>query len=254
VNLAAARLSFVGSLSDHAVIERELARVHLSPGPFVTMLVADATGAVVTASILDSRGVSHQVHSAMGSATANISGGRWPAGSPIFPTHFRDAASGRTLLFAISAPIFGSDGRVIGVVEGSCKVSSLDRQFLSSPYGDGSQLLLTDSHQRVIAGRDFGYQPLLPIADTPLGAFLRQSEAQEPARFVAESDGEPTVFLSVSLPVPNTGWQVTVLRPWSKIMAPIATGYATLIAAALVAGGFAGGLDRGVAPRTPPGV
>lgn len=235
VSAAAARQSYLVTLAPDANVAKELAAAHAKAANFISMLVADRSGTVIAASIRGESGAIQTANSQQSVADREYFSIPLQTGSGYISDVFQGRGFGRDILFAISAPVINFAGDRTGIVEGSCKVSTLDPLLRLDSPGDSWRVLLTDRKQRVLIGTDFEYPALTPLAGTPLANFIRTPAAAKPGRYTADIQDERISFLSVSVPVPRAGWTVTVQRKWGDILAPITGVYLALIAVALIA-------------------
>ena len=235
VENVAARLSKFDELNDESAITAALRAVHGPKTNFITMLAADSRGKVVTASVRNANG---DTESTRGSSFVND---REYFTTPLATSTtfisnvFQGRGLGRDILFAISSPVTSDSGVAIGIVEGSCKVSTLESLLRVEAPSDAWRVLLTDRRQRVIAANGFSFQPLASTAGTSLGDLISQKSARSPAKFTADDDGDRVNFLSVTVPVPRAGWSITVQRKWADILSPIIMGYLALLFVATIA-------------------
>jgi signal transduction histidine kinase len=235
VSAAAARQSYLGTLAPDLRVANELTAAHNKAANFVTMLVADRSGTVIAASIRGESGALQPGSSQRSIADREYFSIPLQTGSSYISDVFQGRGFGRDILFAISAPVINFAGDRTGIVEGSCKVSTLASLLRLESPGDSWRVLLTDRKQKVLIGTDFEYAPLTPLAGTSLGNFIRTPTAEKASRYTADIRDERISFLSVSVPVPRAGWTITVQRKWGDILAPITGVYLALIAVALMA-------------------
>jgi signal transduction histidine kinase/DNA-binding response OmpR family regulator len=194
-------------------------------GGFLTMLAADARGAIVAASSPDAQ-----------PAGLREDPIRSVADRPYFQeaaagkqNYISDVFLGRGLgqdpIVAISTPVTGTRGRFLGIVEGSLDLRRFQQfeRIYSSDKGSG--IALVDHHNRVIyASSQLPCQVLDDLTGTPFLASLRNDSGAPEQKLVA-----------ASARVDSTGWTVYIERPLSLIQQPIETYYLRTLIWLLVA-------------------
>lgn len=235
VSTAAARESYLAKMEQGNRVAADLKVAHAQAPNFITMLVADTSGAVIAISTRGEAGGPQPVAGVRSIADREYFSVPLSTGSLYISDVFQGRGLGQDILFAISAPVINQAGDRTGLIEGSWQVSTLDPLVRINASGDAWRVLLTDRKLKVISGTDFDYAPLMPLAGTAIGDQIRSADAGKPTRFTAEIGGERFSFLSVSVIVPRTGWTITVQRKWGDILSPITRGFLTFIAVALLA-------------------
>lgn len=242
ISTAAARQSHLAKIGPGSRMAADLKVAHAQAPNFITMLAADASGAVIATSIRGEAGTPPPVVGVRSIADREYFSVPLSTGSVYISDVFQGRGIGRDILFAISAPVINHAGDRTGIIEGSWQVSTLDPLVRVNAPGNAWRVLLTDHKLKVISGTDFGYAALTPLAGTPIGDLITTAQAGKPARCTAEIGGERFSYLSVSVAVPRAGWTITVQRKWGDILSPITTGYLAFIAvgllAAMIAVGF----------------
>ncbi len=235
VSTTAARQSYLAKMERNDRVAADLKVAHTQAPHFITMLAADASGAVIAASIRGETGGAQLDAGVRSIADREYFSVPLSTGSAYISDVFRGRGFGQDILFAVSAPVISRAGDRIGIIEGSWQASMLDPLVRVKASGNAWRVLLTDRKLKVISGTDLDYAPLTPLAGTAVGDLISAPNAGSPTRYTAEIGGARVSFLSVSVTVPRAGWTITVQRKWGDILSPITTGYLALIAVALLA-------------------
>lgn len=206
-----------------------LQKFHRSYAQFGTMLFASATGEVEY-SVGTLQGRSVEQTRGVGFSVADREYFQVPMGTGrVFLSNgFKGRALGSDLIFAISAPVLGREGRPGGVVEASV--------LLQGPHG-GRPSLVRDWSERQFAVIDGNGRVIL----TNSGESFRPLEnlrirfnltAHGPGNIQPElvecvlRDGHPPeVVLRSSVPVPGQRWRVVVDLPLREVLRQAAEGY-----------------------------
>lgn len=244
VNTASARLSHLDKLGNNHDISIDLVQAHARTAVFVTMLVADYNGKVVAASRRDEKGV---IRSVDGISVIPIVDREYfsvpmKTGSPYFSDVFQGRGLGQDVLVALSTPVIDASGNRLGIVEGSCRVSTIDAIIAREGLDASWRVLVSDQKMKVISSVNFGRQAMSSLEGTALSDLVRSQTAAKPKRYTADIKGGRYSLLSVSVVVPRAGWTITVQRDWGEILLPIIRVYIAMLlvalATALVAVGF----------------
>jgi signal transduction histidine kinase len=232
----AARQADPSWFHDYRRLALELAQTQQRSNLFTTMLAADSAGRIVSVSPPQLWAQTAPTYffvtdrdyfiGAITSRQAYVSG------------IFRGRGFGSELLIAVSAPVIAHDGSNMGIVEGSMKVSSLAQLVRSLTPDDKWRILLSDKRSRVIASHGFDLRPLADLKASRLG-HLGNHASSTPARFTDDTAQGPTSYLSVSIPVPDTDWTITVQREWGDVLQPVIEAYLWMIVVGLVTAALA---------------
>ncbi len=166
VSAIAATVPFEGDLA--AALARDLRIQHPFYEGFLTMLAADASGQIVA---VDPALLQAPVG---GAAALNVADRPYFRGPMTSGRAFvSDALLGRGFgsdpIVAISAPVFGADGRPRGIVEGSLDLGRFRRVEEHFRSLSQATVIILDKQYRVVySSESLGYQPLRPFASDPL--------------------------------------------------------------------------------------
>jgi signal transduction histidine kinase/ActR/RegA family two-component response regulator len=227
-----------GSLSaapagDRATLRRRLDALHRTFPGFLTMLVADPTGALAATSPIT--GPAGTPVSSL--PTANVSDREYfiePLRTrlPYVSGVFVGRGFGSDLIVAISAPFFTESGAVAGIVEGSLDLSGLLRSLEPRLALDAAELVILDQRKRVVvahANTQLKPMDFAPDFDVARGRSTDRHFEQE------ANQGRHTVrYLGVARHSSAFGWTVLVRQPLNEVLRPIAKVYAWGAAAALL--------------------
>lgn len=208
----------------------ELDRAQKESGLVLSMLAADATGTVLArapSSRPDVQGLPPSV------ADREYFSTPMSTGRPFISDVFRGRRAGRDLLIAVSAPAVSHSGARLGVIEGSIAVRVFENLLHVNSGGHTWRAVLCDSHQQVIASDGLELPPLARLAKTPLGEFIAR-QSPTPSRFTVDFGDSRVSYLSLSVPVPDTAWTLTVQREWGDVLSPITNGYIWTLGVAFV--------------------
>ncbi|MDX1515184.1 MAG: diguanylate cyclase [Woeseiaceae bacterium] len=211
---------------------------------FLTMLKADASGNIVTATSnmtgflaavpdLEAHNVSDRPYFLEPMRT----------GQPFVSQVFQGRNLGSDPIVAISAPLRNADNRIVGIIEGSLNLKAFEHMQGQWATLDGAELILTDHADRVIfASASTGYDVLESVADRPLLAASAAAVPGSTFSFVRPAGYDGVRYLGVSVPTGN-GWTAHIQVPLDGIYAQIAADYRSAvvlgIAMLLVAFGLA---------------
>lgn len=195
---------------------------------FLTMLGADKTGRVLAASPSFAQGRGAMSVSDRGYFAIPMQTGR-----SFVSDVFQGRGFGTDLLVAISAPVISQSGERIGVIEGSIGVDALAGIIRAHAPDASWRWLLSDRQQRVVTTRGFDLPVLTLLASSPLGKAIERARTT-PGRFTDTVGGERVSYLTLSVPVPDTDWTLTLQREWADVLAPIAIAYGWAIAIASI--------------------
>lgn len=250
VTSTASSVSATGDFGSDSLTQ-SLLRYHDVYTDFLTMLSADSGGNIVA-------------------ATSNMTGVLAPAGeltddsvsdrdyfkqamatgSPYVSNVFQGRGFGSDPIIAVSAPLYDSNGRNIGIVEGSLNLHAFTRLDDQRPHVDASVLILADQNGRVIySSPEAGLEVLESIATGPLPLSAANAEANSHFTYVAESGLAPGRYLAVSSPT-AMGWAAYVRLPLNQVAQQMAGDYqvaaAMLLLAIVLSLLLAGGIVRRV--------
>ncbi len=211
-------------------IER-LERARAGSGPFVTLLMTDAHGAVVSSTVPAT--LARAPTGSLSVADREYFQAPMRTGEPYLSDVFRGRGFGQDLLVAASAPSITLDGRRLGIVEGSIPINEIADLLRRGLPAAGWRGVLTDRRHRVIAAHAWALAPLEPLADTRVGRLMKNSTA--PERYTDDLAKGRESFFSLSVPVPGTGWTLTLQRPWADVLRPVTDIYLIFVSVALVA-------------------
>jgi signal transduction histidine kinase len=233
----AARQAEPASFSADADLETELNRLHQRTGSLVTMLAANDSGQVIAvAPALANRVRATRVDDREYFTVP------MKTGLPHISGVFRGRGFGSDLLIAVSAPAISRTGNRLGVVEGSFKVNALAATMQRGLPSESLRALLADGQMHVIAHQGFEYLPLNNLKGTAIGNHIERLEKQ-PVRLTTDRQGDRVSYLSLTVPLPNLGWTLTIQREWRDVLRPIIVAHAwsllIAIATAVIASLFA---------------
>ena len=230
VQAVASRQTSSAWFADTTRMTAELDRAQKESGLLIAMLAANAGGTVLA------RAPSHQLDLAgLPASVGDREYFRAPmeTGRPFISDVFRGRRAGRHLLVAVSAPAVSHDGARIGVIEGSITVRVFENLLRLNSSGDTWRAVLCDRHQQIIASDGLDLPPLTRLATTPLGEFISR-QTPLPTRLTVDSGTSRVSYLSLSVPVPDTDWTLTVQREWGDVLSPIINGYIWTLGVAFV--------------------
>ena len=122
---------------------------------------------------------------------------------------------------AITAPILGKDGRMIGVLAGSLRLAHFEEFARNYRNLKSADILVLDRRNRVIYSNDASVHPALSAMD---GAPLVQAALRSPAAsFVFDETNakkRKTRYLASGAVCPLTNWRVLIEQPLSEIHRP----------------------------------
>lgn len=210
-------------------LNAELDKARESDGRFVTMLATDGEGRVTAASPAMARSFPAERGTGIKVADREYFTAPMQTGRPHVSGIFRGRGFGSDLLVAISAPVLARTGERLGVIEGSLTTARLAKLINDdTPYGTWRSIL-TDQHQRVVAARGFEHDPLTRLQDTALGRLIGKGQTA-PQRFTDDLAEGRVSFLSVTVPVIDSEWTLTVQRSWGDALQPVLYAYGLMLA------------------------
>jgi PAS domain S-box-containing protein len=246
--------TLAGELSDQAPAAGALDRVtlhHAGSTAFLTMLVTDAAGVVVSAS---SRVASAQPTAvAISQSVADREYFRIPATTGRL--HVTDGFQGRGLgvdpIVAVSAPYTSQAGVFGGVAQGALNLSVFGQWLARFVPESEASVVVLDRPGQVIASEGPDAPPLL--SDGRGLPWIGATELNATGRFVSGAEDAATrraTHVAVRRALEARGWQVHVRRSLRAMQAPIVPFYqltaAWLVAALIVATVLAGRIARGI--------
>ena len=179
---------------------------------FRTMIVTDARGTVTANAVnvgdtttsdptLDGQSVSDRPYYKEPMAT----------GKPYLSAAFRGRAAGNHPIIAMSAPLRGPGGEVIGIVEGSLNLDAFGRfDERLSGLPDGYLVVLDSRDQVIYAPLSTGVVQLSPVRQTPLASLAADAPEGSVTRY--RDPAGTSVFLT-SEAISNTRWRVLMIQP-----------------------------------------
>lgn len=222
--------------ADAPRLSAELRAVHLSSGAFVTMLAADANGTVFASA----RTGADAAPPVQPRPVADRDYFRVPmtGGKPYVSGIFRGRSFGHDLIIAVSSPVVSHAQQRLGIIEGSLRASDLT-SFLKHKHSVGSsRAFLSDAALVVIAATTADYAPTTQLAGTNLGRAAARRDSL-PTRVTDDLGKERASFLTVSVPVPDTDWTITLQRSWGEVMSPVVAIYTWTLSVAVAAAALA---------------
>lgn len=229
IEVLAERRSASGDASDLPGWRSDLRRLHKHYPAFVTLLVSDRDGRLLSSdpALAGAPGLSvadrEYFLEARRSGRAHVSNA------------FRGRGFGSDPLVAVSAPVFDG-GRFAGIVQGSIR---LDALVLPGPlqHTTSFERLLLDRNGTVLqASEGLPYRPLDVLRNGPLGALAgaRVRAPMQRLRGVLDN-GESAYAIAVPL---KLGWQLVLLQPEHVVVAELRrNAFVVLGLLALVLGG-----------------
>jgi signal transduction histidine kinase/ActR/RegA family two-component response regulator len=222
---AASDIATQGAESAPAVLQK----LHRSYAEFSTLLFANATGEVeYSVGTLQGRSVERRRSEVLSVADREYFRMPMATGRVFVSNGFKGRALGSDLIFAISAPVPGPDGRPAGVVEASILLQSAQggRPALIRDWSE-RQFAVIDGGGRVILASSEGGLRLLENLRirfnlTPHGPGNIQPELVE---CVLRDGQAPEVVLRSCVPVPAQPWRVVVDLPLRDVLRQAADGY-----------------------------
>ena len=233
VELIASRQVDAQWYDDAPRLNAELDRARSADGSFVTMLAADAAGRVTAASPAMARSLPSATGTGIRVTDREYFIVPMQTGRPHVSGVFRGRGFGRDLLIAISAPVLGRDGKHLGVIEGSLTTARLAKLIHDDTPEGAWRSLLSDQNQRVVAARGFNDAPLARLNDTPVGRLIKARQAS-PQRFTDDVPEGRVSFLSVTVPVPDSDWSLTMQRSWGDTLQPVLNAYGLMLAVTIL--------------------
>ncbi|MBI5769509.1 MAG: hypothetical protein HZA93_17165 [Verrucomicrobia bacterium] len=235
VRAVAQRVAQPKEFGDPSHLQEVLGLALASGGRFATMLAADASGTVVA------RAASARFQNALPATARRSVADRDYFSVPISSGHaylsgpFRGRGYSSELLVAASAPVVAPAGRRIGVIEGSILTSTLTEFLRTNTPGPRWRALLVDRSLLVVASHGFELTPLQTLKGTPLRALVERPNPT-PSRFTDYVGADRVSLFSITVPVPDTNWSLTLQRPWGDVTTSVMRAYATLLGIAALAG------------------
>ncbi len=203
------------------------------PG-FLTLLLADSRGAIVTtapertaAGAADLASVADRDYFQRAVAT----------GQPFVSDVFQGRGLGSDLIVAISAPVVDLEGRVRAVVEGSLNLAALARDLSHSELTTARDVVVVDRRERVVGSvGQLALPTFTSFAENSLAVAARNSTAPAFAHDQRRAGiRHPERQLAATALVPRYGWRVFVQEPLWLTQQPVAAFYASLLVASMIA-------------------
>jgi diguanylate cyclase (GGDEF)-like protein len=193
---------------------------------FLTMLIANESGDIVTAtSLMD--GPLKAVEELAGHNVADREYFRAPMseGRSFVSDPFRGRSLGSDPIVAISAPLTDSVGVRLGVVEGSVNLGAFEVIDAERPQIDGAVMIVVDRSDRVIYASEAAQLDALgSVANSVLIAGALQSNEREPFEFEHGQGGEKSRHVGVYATTMN-GWRVFLRAPVEQVAAQMLDDY-----------------------------
>jgi len=208
----------IGNL-EPAALDQWLEKYHAIYDGFITMLVADREGRLITIHpprnadgrlekelhpTISDREYFHQALATQKTYTSEVFLGR-RSGHPIV---------------TICTPLFGRGGEVVGVVAGSLDLAKFERFGRDYQTVWEAAIIILDQHDRII----YASQPALPRDLRPLTGsplLTAASRAGQNSFFYNQRSGQgssgDTPYLVSRAVTQNTGWQIFIQQPLSEI-------------------------------------
>ncbi len=209
--------------------QNRLSKLHQSYPGFITMLVADADGKIVSASPFsrlnsnkeapDNLSVKdrHYFQEAFFNQTTYV--------SPVF----LGRGFGSDPIVAVSAPIYQSDNanQPIGIIEGSLNLKTFaDIDKNSTGHHQHSMVIVDENHRVIYASSPLSLAPLLPFTWAESGKKYKTSLNMLNLHDIDNPNPE-FVYASYTL---NNNWQLYVVHPFAPLLKTVETQYLTTFA------------------------
>ncbi len=217
------------------------------PG-FLTLLVADGKGEIVaTAPLVDAEGepLAHR-----GLTVADREYFRHPMATsrPYVSNVFRGRGFGNDLIVAISVPVFGMNGSVQYILEGSLKLTAILDALAASNRLEGRSLLTVDRAQNVVFSTGEVHLPTLSsLVNHPLQRASPHEEQVAPFDWQQAGGRRAERQLAASCQIRTCGWRIIMLEPIWNTQRTIAAFYAVTFFWGLLAIGLSLWLARNTA-------
>lgn len=213
-----------GSVSEASAVQHLEAAGSVSPN-FVSFLIADAEGDLVAGWPVDAARQMQVRRELSSVADRGYFTAARATGRTFVSDLFIGRGFGRDRIIAVSAPVRDTDGRFIGVAEGSLKADQLGRVVGSSVL-PGYDLVVLSASGRIIYGRDSVRSPVLARADS-VWPRLRSATPIAPGdpdviAVVRERRLEPALPILqqtrlVASATTDLGWTVRVERSYVEV-------------------------------------
>ncbi len=230
VRETAARQSDPEWFKNYPRLATELELTQARSNQFTTMLAADSSGRIVATAPAPLLGQTSGSDTYV--SDRDYFTGAFSSGHVYVSGIFRGRAFGHELLVAVSAPVIQHSGQTIGIIEGSIKVATLADIVNSRSPSECWRLLLSDGRGKAITSHGFGLPPLSDLRQTPLNRLINQGTSA-PVRFTDSSGPAKVNYLSISVPVPATDWNITVQREWEDVLSPVVEAYLWMLVVAI---------------------
>lgn len=225
--------------SDAERLSAELRAVHQSSGVFLTMLAADANGSVfATALPIPAKAPIVPLAPARPVADREYFRSPMTTGKPYVSGIFRGRSFGHDSIIAVSYPVVSRTQERLGIIEGSLKAADLSTFLRQKNPAVSTHAMLSDGSHVIIAATTPDHPPLTELKGTVLGRATERRDSV-PARITDDHGKIRASVLSVSVPVPDTDWTVTLHRPWGEVVSPVVSIYIWTLSVAAVAAALA---------------
>lgn len=213
VAAAARAIEDVGRLDGPGAVATLVRTRSVYPG-FLTMLVANDTGLVVT---------SEPQHDSLGRSVASlrlrVNDRRYfveamRTGQPYVSDAFLGRGIGRDPIVAVSAPVRGRNGRTIGIVEGSLDLPRLELLSQMAMPTDVGIIILDGRNVVVQATPTTGYRTLDSIGGDGLERTLPRT-GEGSFRYVPS--GEDQTYLAAVSRIGTSGWRLIVRQRAAEV-------------------------------------
>jgi len=226
-----------------------LARFHARYPGFLTMLIADEDGCLISASPLEKPGGGSFLDIVDTIDDRPYFQGPMATGKPFRSNVFLGRGFGSDPIVALSAPFLGRDGAPIGIVEGSLDLSALEHLITDARGLPGSVLTILDPDDRVVfAGPESDYAPLERMVEA---AEIGGRDGTVITTYTRPHEDEEVAFLAAMATAPRGQWRVISELPREILAARWARNYRDtilwILTSLIMAGILAWGAARNVA-------
>ncbi len=216
--------------------QRLISALHANFPGFLTMLVTDAEGRIVTAAAEKANdGVPRALFATSVADRSYFTEPR-RTGKRYVSGVFRGRGFGSDLIVALSVPYRDHAGAFAGVVEGSLDLGRIAASLPSSVRLEDVEIIVTDRTKHIVtAHKNTGLEQLRLFSTLELGRPVAGTNGLV-RRQQRDDAGREAVYVGVAETSPQHGWLVFVQQPLASLFELVFTLYAAVLSTIAVAG------------------